>query len=532
MCGSSEVELETLADLRQSLSAHYMVFYSLKVTKQDYRQQWFREIDFVVINASGNVLLIEQKNGSLIEHPNDLRVRYHGDGKEKSVIDQMHWAKETFQAALTRAKIQKKITVSSLLYCPDHTLVGGAPAGLDRPAIVDATQQGQLAHVIDKLLGPGDPAYGAMRPMSQFLSQALSLAPDLTRTLEHSQAVFQKLSSALHEVPFALAFSPWRLHVQAAAGSGKSLLAAEVYERATRQGQRVLLACFNRRLADLLQKRLGNTQDVNTLHGHCMEWLRLYGTPEALSASMDQGSRFWEELVDNMAVIADQAGPYDWLIIDEGQDFKADWYEVLKLAMKDNFKCLWLEDRDQALQGQESIVPSDEGFVTYTCRENFRTPQKIAEFIDQELGKDIDWRNRLPGVEPTVRRYSDQEHQLKLLAERVDVMKAKGFSIDQIMIVSMAGQTQAVFQDVEEIAGHMLRRFTGQYDGDKKPIFTQGELEVDTIFRFKGQQAPAVILTDVTMLGKKDKTEKEEALLWCGLTRALVACDILAERDN
>jgi len=33
------------------------------------------------------------------------------------------------------------------------------------------------------------------------------------------------------------------------------------------------------------------------------------------------------------------------------------------------------------------------------------------------------------------------------------------------------------------------------------------------------------------MLGKKDKTEKEEALLWCGLIRALVACDILTEGD-
>jgi len=530
--GSSELELETLAELKANLGSAYTVFYSSKVSYQDKKKQWHREIDFVVVNASGDVLLIEQKNGALIEYPKDIRIHYRQDSKDKSVIDQMHWARETFLSALQRANIEKKITISSLLYCPDHILQGARPAGLDRRAIVDATQRGQLANVIERLLSSGDPSHGGFKPMARFLSQALSLAPDLGRTLEHAETSFQRLSSALHDVPFNLDFSPWRLHVQAAAGSGKSILAAEVYERAKARGERVLLACFNRPLADLLQQRLGNTEDVNNFHGHCTEWLKRYGSEDAVSQSIDQGSPFWEALVDSMAVIADKAGPYDWLIIDEGQDFKSDWFEVLRLAMKDDFRCLWLEDKDQALMGQGSALPRDEGFVTYTCRENFRTPQKIAEFIDQTLDTDITWRNPLPGLEPVVSHYETPDDQARLLANRIDALKVAGFRPDQIAIVSLCGQTSAMFRDLDRVGDHRIRRFTGQYDVAQSAIYTEGEIAAETIYRFKGQQAPAVILTDVEMLYQEDRSEQENALLWCGLTRPLVACEILARKKT
>jgi superfamily I DNA and RNA helicase len=361
------------------------------------------------------------------------------------------------------------------------------------------------------------------------LLQTLSLTPDLKRTVDQQESVFQRLSSGLHELPFALEFSPWRLYVQAAAGSGKSVLAMEIFQRAKVSGERVLLACYNRPLADLLQASLRDDESVNTFHGHCIRWVQQHGDdPQLLAESLKPDGAFWDGLVDTMADIADKAGPYDWLIIDEGQDFKPDWFEVLRLAMKDDFKCLWLEDQDQALMGRGGAVP--EGFVRYTCQENFRTPQKIAAFIDKVLGKDIVWRNPLPGLTPVVSRYRDRDEQVKLLGERVEALKEEGFRVDQIKIVSLRGQTAAVFQDLEKVAGHRIRKFTGAYDENQQPIYTDGELDAETIYRFKGQQAPAIILTDVEVLAKKDRSERDEALLWCGLTRALVGCEVIAKQ--
>jgi hypothetical protein len=32
------------------------------------------------------------------------------------------------------------------------------------------------------------------------------------------------------------------------------------------------------------------------------------------------------------------------------------------------------------------------------------------------------------------------------------------------------------------------------------------------------------------VLAKKDRSERDEALLWCGLTRALVGCEVIAKQ--
>lgn len=524
LAGGSEAELATLEYLKTSLNHNYTVFYSLRVAKQ-WPKQDIREIDFVVMNASGDVLLIEQKNGSLIEQANQLLVHYYDQQDPKSVVEQVHKAREVFLASLKKAKLPK-IRISVLIYCPDHRLVSVSAAGLAVEMVVDADDRDQLAQRIDELLGPGLARDDTPKQIKAFLNQTLDLTPDLKRTVSQQDVFFQRLSSALHDLPLSLDFTPWRLHVQAAAGSGKSVLAMQIYQQAIAKGERVLVACYNRPLADLLQDSLGNSEDVDTFHGHCIRWTQRYGNTELAQESRIPDGEFWERLVDNMADVADQAGPYDWLIIDEGQDFNADWFEVLRLAMKDDFKCLWLEDRDQSLRSAPPAVP--QGFVKYTCRENFRTPQKIAQFIDKTLGKDIVWRNPLPGIEPVVTHYKNKEEQVLLLAERIKALKAAGFLPEQIQIVSLRGQSASIFHDLNTIAGHRIRKFSGEYDEAQNALYTDGDIAAETIYRFKGQQAPAVILTDVEMWSKKDRTEQEDALLWCGLTRPLVACEILA----
>ncbi|MEX0430381.1 nuclease-related domain-containing protein [Spiribacter insolitus] len=76
--GASEAELATLQRLADELSADYTVFYSRHVADLTPRRQAFGEIDFVIVNQSGDVVLIEQKNGSLQEAEDDLGIRYAG----------------------------------------------------------------------------------------------------------------------------------------------------------------------------------------------------------------------------------------------------------------------------------------------------------------------------------------------------------------------------------------------------------------------------------------------------------------------
>ena len=526
--GESEAELATLERLANELPDTYTVFHSRHVAELTHRSQQFGEIDFVIVNQSGDVLLVEQKNGALGEQGNNLVVHYAGAAQPKSVIDQVHRSRSLFLAALKAANMPH-VKVSSLLYCPDHRVQSVTAAGLAIEGIVDAIEDTRLAERIQALLPAGVGKDQTPKLMRDFLMQSLSLEQDMTRTTEQHQAVYRRLASPLQELPAALEFTPWRLRIQAAAGAGKSLVAIEAYERALADGEKPLLVCFNRPLADTFQSRLGNTEHVNNFHGHCRNWLQWHGDADRLQASETDGGAFWEELVEQMADIADKAGPYDLLIVDEGQDFKPDWYEVLRLAMKPAYRCLWLEDEDQALLGNSPLPLED--FVRYKNHRNFRTPARIARFIDKLLDKNVEWVNPLSGYTPIITTYANRSEQLERLDDRVQALMRQGFAADQIAIVSLRGQDAAIHKDLNQIAGQSICRYTGRHDDNGQPTQTIGPIQAETIYRFKGQQAPVVILTDVELSGTSEQTERETALLWCGLTRATVACELLVHED-
>ena len=52
----------------------------------------------------------------------------------------------------------------------------------------------------------------------------------------------------------------------------------------------------------------------------------------------------------------------------------------------------------------------------------------------------------------------------------------------------------------------------------------------DSIYRFKGQEAGAVILVDINP--RTDRREHEQRLLFCGMTRATVRLELLVNQHN
>ena len=80
------------------------------------------------------------------------------------------------------------------------------------------------------------------------------------------------------------------------------------------------------------------------------------------------------------------------------------------------------------------------------------------------------------------------------------------------------------------MAGWICGTFTGKYDSDGNQLWTEGRLTFDSIYRFKGQEAPAVILVDVEP--NTEHLERAEQLLYCGMTRATVRLDLVVNSEN
>lgn len=218
---------------------------------------------------------------------------------------------------------------------------------------------------------------------------------------------------------------------------------------------------------------------------------------------------------------------YSCLIVDEGQDFLAEWHEIIQLFLTEDAVQLWLEDPLQNLRGTDAVpLP---GFVTYNETSNFRTPTSIAGFIKQSLGQEFRQRNTLPGLGVQMFEYSRKNQLEGKLVHRINELVKAGFKPGDIAIISCRGMDSTALRETDRLGQHYVRRFTGKYDEHENQIYTEGKLIFDTIFRYKGQQAPVIILTDLDE--SLEVNERTRKILYCAMTRATVLLELLVEES-
>jgi hypothetical protein len=96
---------------------------------------------------------------------------------------------------------------------------------------------------------------------------------------------------------------------------------------------------------------------------------------------------------------------------------------------------------------------------------------------------------------------------------------SRGFALDDIAVISMRGRERSQLLGIDRLGIWTLRRFTGAFDAYGTPVWTEGALLVESVRRFKGQAAAAVVLTECDF-AQLDAMNRR--LLFVGLTRARV----------
>jgi superfamily I DNA and RNA helicase len=346
-----------------------------------------------------------------------------------------------------------------------------------------------------------------------------------------------RLWSGLAETLSAIEMTPLKLRVRGTAGCGKSVVATRFAESAIAAGKRVLLVCFNRPLAERIKMSVFKGAYVDTFYGLMDKFLISRG--HKLSYDRIGEPDFWLNVQDR--VIGETIGSdwkFDALIVDEGQDFEQQWSEILQLFLNSNADILWLEDLDQSIRVDKA---SDLGvgnacdglgsqFVGYCARANYRSPETIARYILRVLPFDFVPSNPLPGLGVGITPYKVPEDQNKCVAAVVTELIRTGFRHSDIVILSMSGLARATFAQQKRIGMFTLSRPTGEYDLLGNQLFESGQLRFDTVYRFKGQQAPAIILTDVDP--NPGRLEHAQRLLFTGLTRATVRLELVLREGN
>ena len=519
-------ELHTLKKLQAELPAECSVFHSVHWSRADEKNTAYGEIDFIIMNNTGKVLVVEQKNGMLEETPDGL-VKSYGLTK-KVVSDQIQR-----NIGNIRDKFSKqhpggeKLYIDYLIYCPDYKVININAVGIDRERVVDGNSKASLSDYIKRLLdAKGDTSPESVRELHEFFLSSLRIVPDVASYKSSQERVYRQLLSGLSDVIGNLEFEPFRLRVTGTAGSGKTQVTLAFCDRMLTQGKKPLLLCFNRPLADSLREIADSGVTVNTYYGFCREMAEMADVSVDFSNINTDG--FWPDIQERL-VAADltDTPKYSCLIVDEGQDFLAEWHEIIQLFLTEDAVQLWLEDPLQNLRGTDAVpLP---GFVTYNEISNFRTPTSIAGFIKQSLGQEFRQRNMLPGLGVQMFEYSRKNQLEGKLAHRVNELVKAGFKPGDIAIISCRGIDSTALRETDRLGHHYVRRFTGKYDEHDNQIYTEGELIFDTIFRYKGQQAPVIILTDLDE--SLEVNERTRKILYCAMTRATVLLELIVEES-
>ncbi len=70
--GPQQREIQTLAILAKALPDDYTVYHAVHWTNIDHHHAIYGDIDFAIVNRSGDLLIIEQKSGILTETEDGL----------------------------------------------------------------------------------------------------------------------------------------------------------------------------------------------------------------------------------------------------------------------------------------------------------------------------------------------------------------------------------------------------------------------------------------------------------------------------
>lgn len=266
---------------------------------------------------------------------------------------------------------------------------------------------------------------------------------------------------ALHEI----VANP-RTVLEGGAGTGKTLLCAEHARREASAGSRTLLACKSPALVSLLRRSDAGGGGALTI----LPWSEV---------SNWESSR-WED--------------FDLVIVDEAQDFTADDWSILDFYMRDlSRRLLVAVDSNQAVYASPSDVATRLGAQLVWLNVNLRNTQAIANCL-RPLYDGIEIFACGPHGQDVVARATVTLSEAIQVATRMvsDVLSGGVLAGNVALLVPNDEILPAVRASLLE-AGIAV-------SGSIDPV--PGGVVVETVGRYKGLEAPVVVLIATPMLGQ------------------------------
>ncbi|WP_312548721.1 ATP-binding domain-containing protein [Massilia sp.] len=507
-------ELEVLERLRDYLPEGFEVFHNIAMHTVRGGRDSYGEIDVLVLSPDGCLLLMEVKAGPVILRNGEV-FKLYGDG-ECDVARQGRLQRVAMQNRLQQAALDTPLL--SCLVLPDYDLGDSQVVSIPRERIIDATRYSDMVSTVREWLGSLDSKVDRVALRRLLLNQ-FEVTPSLEVMRDQLQGTVRRLSDGLATWVPRIGSPSGIFRIQATAGSGKTQLALQLLGDAAADGQHAAYVCYNRTLADHVRRLASPKVQVVNYHELCVEhYRREHGEPDFSPQAFQGMAEAY------LAASANFTPNLELLVIDEAQDFDAGWVESLCNRLKPGGRLYVLEDDAQRLYQHEGFELGEA--VTIDCSDNFRSPRTICDVINALalVRPPIRSLNPYQGEMPGIRTYESDEDLLAATQAAVASLLAKGFALADIAVVSGRGRNRSALLNRVAIGPYLTRRFTGEYDRNGEPRWSSGELLVESVYRYKGQSAPAVVVTEFDFC---ELDEVARRRLFVALTRAQMAVELV-----
>jgi Nuclease-related domain/AAA domain/UvrD-like helicase C-terminal domain len=525
---ASPAERRVFEELRRTLPDSYTVIHHV---------QWLQrrpgggagdgETDFVLVHPEHGVLILEVKGGGIrYEAATGRWFTQPRDGDEKplmrSPFDQVVDAKHSLQRWLRELPGWRREwgPFGHAVCFPDAVTRGEPLPHMPREVVIDAHAVLDERHLRGRVeeayalwadgsrLGPA----GAQRIVTA-LAHDIEIRQPLGILVEEADREILRLSPRQYGVLLTLAGAR-RVAVSGPAGAGKTLLAAEKARRLASEGKRTLLTCFNRPLADYLRGSLAQVENLEVWSYH--QLCRRVALEARLSLPPEPWSeREWEQVELLLEPAAERLGPrYDALVVDEAQDFKDWWWlPLLTLQHDPDHGILYVfHDANQAIYGRPGGMP-DVQLETH-LHENFRNTKAIFETVMSFYeGREVTCHG--PDGLPVFRQTVSVRELRKELGRMLHRLIMEGdLSPSDVVVLTPRGMEHST-----------VRGRVGAYHLTPTPQ-GRGEIKLSTLHRFKGLDAPAVVVCEVS---ERDGPEfRSQMYVACSRARSLLAVLVTA----
>ncbi|HBI8870492.1 NERD domain-containing protein [Acinetobacter baumannii] len=313
-----------------------------------------------------------------------------------------------------------------------------------------------------------------------------------------------------------------RVLFSGAPGTGKTFIAIESAIRAAKEGKEILFVCMNKLLGDFLKRKLISWKNINITTFHAL--MKSYNINNYTIDEND--NKYWTETLPEIAYtrILEKSldSIYDLLIVDEAQDIIGNdlWLDCLDLLLKKGItQGCWYFFGDFIHQNiyTKKLLENDflillkkrnPDFVHFKLKKNCRNIELSVRHNLNLIVIDSPYlsylRKSSPILDSKFYIYSNEVEQMNKLKNIIQNCVREGFKYSDIVILSKCAEFKSlVHQNISQLKASI-------YD------FDLDCLRYTSIYKFKGLEAPVIILTDF------DEIETIEAknLLFTGASRA------------